>query len=279
MFPVHLFYSYKPLPSGQQAFLHCIQHYLAIDDDHKQEFQCALRPVRLDRREEYCAWRSCRVFFDAHNVVGSNIWILLFSGSNCFEWRTFGECYAAMRPVDSHVSYISYIECLLFLSGVFWLSFYLSFFSWLRLVRVSFLLTFIRQISSAAALGIVSIIISSQPNTYILSGKAGQFGVAWLSISVGFNIIVTLMLSVRLLHAQREFRRYATDGDTKTYTGVVAILVESAFPLALSGFIAAIFYGIEHPAAFAIENIWSFFEVHIVCLPEAEIITYKKLAL
>ena len=82
-----------------------------------------------------------------------------------------------------------------------------------------------------------------------------------MSISVSFNIVVTLMISLRLLYARYRMSKYAPKEDIEIYTGVVSILVESAFPLALSGLVAAIFYGKGHPAAFALTVVWGDFVV------------------
>jgi len=82
-----------------------------------------------------------------------------------------------------------------------------------------------------------------------------------MSISVSFNIVVTLIISLRLLHARYRMRKNAPKEDIEIYTSVVAILVESAFPLALSGLVAAIFYGKGHPAAFALTVVWGNFVV------------------
>ena len=80
-------------------------------------------------------------------------------------------------------------------------------------------------------------------------------------ISVAFNILTTLMISLRLLLAQRKFRKVASREDLKTYTGVVAILVESAFPLAAFGLIDIVFYVKRHPTVFVTTSIWAIFVV------------------
>jgi len=69
------------------------------------------------------------------------------------------------------------------------------------------------------------------------------------------------MISLRLLYARHQMRKYVPKEDREIYTGVVSILVESAFPLALSGLVAAIFYGKGHPAAFALTVVWGEFVV------------------
>ncbi|KAF9522771.1 hypothetical protein CPB83DRAFT_863948 [Crepidotus variabilis] len=109
------------------------------------------------------------------------------------------------------------------------------------------------------ALGMIYVILSALPNSFVFGGKTAQFVVAWTSVSVSFNVVVTMMISARLLYARRELYRSGSRDHNDPYTNVVAILVESAFPLALSGLLAAVFYGIEHPAAFIFMIIWSFF--------------------
>jgi hypothetical protein len=56
-----------------------------------------------------------------------------------------------------------------------------------------------------------------------------------LSLTVGLNILVTALISLRLLLAHRRFRTALRNADHKVYLGIIAILVESAAPLAVFG--------------------------------------------
>jgi hypothetical protein len=59
-------------------------------------------------------------------------------------------------------------------------------------------------------------------------------------LTVSTNIIVTSFITFRLLRARRTLGEVLPSADMRVYTGVIAILVESAAPLAVFGIIAAI---------------------------------------
>ncbi|KAJ2913714.1 hypothetical protein MD484_g6704, partial [Candolleomyces efflorescens] len=74
-----------------------------------------------------------------------------------------------------------------------------------------------------------------------------KFTSAWIYLSVAVNASITALISFRLLKARRYFSRVLPSGpqttlDLNLYRGVVAILVESAMPLSLSGIIFAAVY-------------------------------------
>ncbi|KAJ2915205.1 hypothetical protein MD484_g5199, partial [Candolleomyces efflorescens] len=66
-------------------------------------------------------------------------------------------------------------------------------------------------------------------------------GAASTFLTVSTNIIVTSLITFRLVRARRALVKILPAADVHVYTGVIAILVESAAPLAIFGIIAAIF--------------------------------------
>lgn len=79
---------------------------------------------------------------------------------------------------------------------------------------------------------------SISSNTWILSV---------VLLSVVLNVLITAIISTRLLKARRQFTRALPDsskGIGARYTGVVAILIEAATPLTLFG----LAYGISAAA-------------------------------
>lgn len=78
------------------------------------------------------------------------------------------------------------------------------------------------------------------------------------------NVIVTGMISIRLLMMQRRVRAVLSPAHTRTYTGVIAILVESALPFTLLsiGYLAT--YALNNPVSLAFVSIWGCF---CVCFP------------
>ncbi|KAF8874698.1 hypothetical protein CPB84DRAFT_1797216 [Gymnopilus junonius] len=109
---------------------------------------------------------------------------------------------------------------------------------------------------TSSALGIVSVIESALPKHFLLSGAVGKFGVPWISISVSFNVVVTAIISSRLMYAHRQLKNVTLVTHNRRYAGVTAIMVESALPLAVAGILFAVFYGKNSRAAIAFGNIW-----------------------
>jgi hypothetical protein len=59
-------------------------------------------------------------------------------------------------------------------------------------------------------------------------------------LTVSTNIVVTSLITFRLLRARCALAKVLPSADMRVYTGVIAILVESAAPLTIFGVIAAI---------------------------------------
>ncbi|EAU92073.1 hypothetical protein CC1G_09594 [Coprinopsis cinerea okayama7 len=59
-------------------------------------------------------------------------------------------------------------------------------------------------------------------------------------LTVLLNIILTSLLSIRLLRAQRDLSKVLPNRDMKLYTRVVAILIESAVPLTVFSLVSAV---------------------------------------
>jgi hypothetical protein len=63
--------------------------------------------------------------------------------------------------------------------------------------------------------------------------------VASTFLTVSTNVIVTGLITFRLLLARRDLVKVLPSADVRVYTGVIAIPIESAAPLTIFGVIAA----------------------------------------
>ncbi|KAI9057988.1 hypothetical protein FKP32DRAFT_1680971 [Trametes sanguinea] len=90
---------------------------------------------------------------------------------------------------------------------------------------------------------------SGRPNGNYFAGIATKFGTAWNSLIFSFNVIVTSHICGRIVYMGR--RVSFSDGSTKIYTGVIAILVESALPFTIGSMVYVITYGIGTDIAVA----------------------------
>ncbi|KAG2091824.1 uncharacterized protein F5147DRAFT_642995 [Suillus discolor] len=113
----------------------------------------------------------------------------------------------------------------------------------------------------SATMAVMMVIESAMPMSNLWQGFAAQFGISWVALTVGFNIIVTALIVSRLLFFHRRVQSIFTDQQKSTYTGTVAILVESALPFTILGiaYLATYIQGV--PSATAVGIIWGTFVV------------------
>lgn len=77
--------------------------------------------------------------------------------------------------------------------------------------------------------------------TYIpLTFSSRKLDAADIFLLVGTNVLLTSLISLRLLRAQRQLRLVLPNTDHKVYFGILGILIESAAPVAVFGFSSAI---------------------------------------
>ncbi|KAJ8076158.1 hypothetical protein PM082_022143 [Marasmius tenuissimus] len=106
-----------------------------------------------------------------------------------------------------------------------------------RWVMILPILTFLASTSMA----IVSCVQSALPGSSFFATNALNFGIPWISLTCALNVILTGLISVKLLWARRRMNRLLQSRElTDVYTGVVAILVESALPFSVLGIVFAV---------------------------------------
>jgi hypothetical protein len=79
-------------------------------------------------------------------------------------------------------------------------------------------------------MGIMFIYQTSQPDNSLWSGIAINFGLPYFSISLGLNILLTLLIVTRLVLHSRNIRRAmgAPSGANGLYKTIITVLVESS---------------------------------------------------
>lgn len=112
---------------------------------------------------------------------------------------------------------------------------------------------------ASASMGIVSTIQSGLPGGDLFHGTSVNFVIPWLVLTITFNAITTSMITLRLISVSRGMRNILGKERADVYTGVVAILVESALPFTLLGIGYLITYVKNEPEALAFASIWGCF--------------------
>ncbi|KAJ3791236.1 hypothetical protein GGU11DRAFT_674725 [Lentinula aff. detonsa] len=118
---------------------------------------------------------------------------------------------------------------------------------------------------TSSTLAIVSIIKSVRLPTYVLHGhwqsKVAIYFVPCILLSCLLNAMITILITARLYLARREIRKIMPENIALKvpYTGVIAILVESALPFTLLGIAYAVILITKSPWGVVFSLIWSYY--------------------
>ncbi|KAK0195719.1 hypothetical protein F5146DRAFT_301745 [Armillaria mellea] len=114
---------------------------------------------------------------------------------------------------------------------------------------------------ASTVMAIITNVISGLPDSNVFKGKAANFGVSWVVLTVSFNVVVTTMICARILLLQRSIRKYMDAETAKMYTSIVALMVESALPFTVLGIIFIAAYVRESPAEWTMAPTWGSFVI------------------
>ncbi|KAF7312205.1 hypothetical protein MIND_00233400 [Mycena indigotica] len=109
---------------------------------------------------------------------------------------------------------------------------------------------------ASVAMGITTTIQSGLPNGNFFQGVTVNFGIPWLVLTIVFNILVTAMIVARLLWVQNKMSSVLGTDVSKRYTGLLAVLVESALPFTVLGIVYLALYIRNLPEALSLADIW-----------------------
>ncbi|KAI5896433.1 uncharacterized protein SCHCODRAFT_02493744 [Schizophyllum commune H4-8] len=84
-----------------------------------------------------------------------------------------------------------------------------------------------------------------------------NFGLAYFSLSLAVNVILTFLIASRLLAFSKRMKATLGAQHAHTYTSVAALVVESAAPYALTNLVFIVTYGIGSPLSYALLPILS----------------------
>ncbi|KAF9234862.1 hypothetical protein BU15DRAFT_52017 [Melanogaster broomeanus] len=112
---------------------------------------------------------------------------------------------------------------------------------------------------AALGMGIVQLYVDGSPNGDFFVGIAAQVGVAYISIAICLNIVLTSLICGRIIHYGRQFGQYLGSASSSTYYGVVAIIVESAIPYTLSGIAFVVAYALNSDLTISFLSIYVMF--------------------
>lgn len=110
----------------------------------------------------------------------------------------------------------------------------------------------------------MSVVQSALPGSSFFEGNDIVYAVPWISLTCSLNAIITILIVARILSARRRIRSAMPEDMATVYTGVIAILVESALPFTLLGIVFAVLLGKNLPEQLALSLTWGYYVVSTV---------------
>ena len=99
--------------------------------------------------------------------------------------------------------------------------------------------------SDILAMSIMSVYFASRPGSSLWTPDTVKVTIAYLSMSIALNLILTILIVGRLLYLSRSVKAILGESHAKTYTSVAAMMIESAAPLSLTSIVFIITYGLD----------------------------------
>ncbi|EJD42182.1 hypothetical protein AURDEDRAFT_145835 [Auricularia subglabra TFB-10046 SS5] len=114
----------------------------------------------------------------------------------------------------------------------------------------------------STALSIITVYQLATPGSRFFSKTLLQFSLPYFSLSIALNLILTLMIVTKLAMARRSILRTLDKEQGRIYTGMVAMVVESAALTSTSSILFIIMYSINND----IFNVCLPLQVQVMCI-------------
>lgn len=114
---------------------------------------------------------------------------------------------------------------------------------------------------ASAALGILTCYVSGVPNSDFFVGKAAQVALAYSSVVIGLNFILSTLICVRILQLARHMEGALGQDTARTYSGAAALIIEAALPYTLFGLAYVVSLGVNSPTSILFLSIYVMFTV------------------
>lgn len=113
----------------------------------------------------------------------------------------------------------------------------------------------------AAVLGILVCYYSGVPNADFFAGLASRLDLSFRCVVIGLNVMVTVLICGRIIYFSKDLREVLGEDASRTYTGAVSIIVESALPYTLSGIAYVVTTGLNSPLSIFFLSVYGMFTV------------------
>lgn len=112
---------------------------------------------------------------------------------------------------------------------------------------------------SSTALAIIQLVVAGKPGGNFFGGKSINFGTPYYAITIGLNVILTILIYIRLLRFISVLNRTAaTHGETsKSYTKLASVFIESAALYSLVGIMFLVPFATGSQTSIAFGQVWA----------------------
>lgn len=110
---------------------------------------------------------------------------------------------------------------------------------------------------AAFSLAIIELILAGKPGGDFFHGKTINFGTPYYTITIAFNIFVTLAIVIRLMRLGKAVSRALGRESALMYTSVASMLIESAAPYSMVGIMFLIPYALGNGTAISFGQVWA----------------------
>ncbi|TFY62661.1 hypothetical protein EVG20_g6620 [Dentipellis fragilis] len=135
----------------------------------------------------------------------------------------------------------------------------------LRIMAFPFFMYF-----ASIAMAVIYLVDNALPGHNPFARTYSLFAIAWISLSVALNVILTTLISVRLLMMRSLVRSILPARVGAKYTSIVSIFVESALPLSLLGIGLIVTYFVGSPVQLAVSFNWG-----VLCATSPQLIIFR----
>lgn len=106
-------------------------------------------------------------------------------------------------------------------------------------------------------MGFVALTIASGPGLLFSHELRLRYGIPWIVLTCAFNIMLTCLVTGRLIHFRRNVQRHAVHVQyAEVYTSIPVIFIESALPLTILHILQVAAMARRSPARMFLGPIW-----------------------
>lgn len=99
--------------------------------------------------------------------------------------------------------------------------------------------------------------LAGKPKGNFFHGKSINFGTPYYTITIAFNIFVTVLIIIRLRKLRKAVSGAIGEDSARIYTSVASTLIESAAPYSVVGIMFLIPYALGNGTAVAFGQVWA----------------------